>query len=185
MTQPQPDPSEPTIAQVAAEALALVTRLDAELSGLRVRLRALAEWTQECHAERSREGIPQWQWLDDAIEALTPVPEPVRTTLKTITAALPLRRHSAMTDDDDTSLDLVTLPRDTITVAARSLDYVYRNINGEEAISLVVGTPNIGTIDVMLTPDGATHVGAHLHAMVADLPRLRQEWQKRQGGTGA
>ncbi|WP_051288853.1 WhiB family transcriptional regulator [Mycobacterium sp. URHD0025] len=77
----------------------------------------------------------------------------------------------------DNDIEPITLPPDTITIAATSLDYVYRYINGQDVIGLLVGSDRVGTTETLLTPEGAQHIAAHFTAMCADLDRLRAEWK--------
>ncbi|OCB14151.1 hypothetical protein A5717_11615 [Mycolicibacterium porcinum] len=77
----------------------------------------------------------------------------------------------------DNDIEPITLPPDTITIAATSLDYVYRYINGQDVLGLLVGSDRVGTTETLLTPEGAHHVAAHFTAMLANLDQLRAEWK--------
>ncbi|MGV0781468.1 WhiB family transcriptional regulator [Mycolicibacterium sp. XJ775] len=83
-------------------------------------------------------------------------------------------RNTTMSDND---IEPITLPPDTITIAAKSLDYIYRYINGQDILGLLVGNDRVGTTETLVTPEGAHHIVAHFSAMLANIDQLRAEWK--------
>lgn len=83
---------------------------------------------------------------------------------------------------DHAEVDEINYSRGTVTVAPTSVTHTYQLVNGEDVLGLLVDTSTLGPFLIAITPDTAQHIAATLDAMVADIPRLRAEYQAREAG---
>jgi hypothetical protein len=79
----------------------------------------------------------------------------------------------------DTEIYSVNIEKDTLLLSPHTLDYIYESTPTGDVIGVYFKDPRAGACFLALTPAAAQHVAAHLSAMVADLPRLRREWDER------
>lgn len=80
---------------------------------------------------------------------------------------------------NDSHIETIRPPEDTITVVPTSMEYVYHHINGQDVLCLLMNTRKHGPMLVALTPENAHHIAAHLHGMLNQLDELRTEYDER------
>jgi hypothetical protein len=80
-----------------------------------------------------------------------------------------------------------TLPADMVTLTPKgpeSPEFSYRQVDGDEWLSLMIEDAHVGKFEIVLTLTEADYVSANLYAMLRELPSIRQRWTAQQENGG-